>query len=145
MPELLVQGARKFIRYETVITEIRRLVYSDIECAEPISAYDLVCYDGEKIKRANATDTSRMPVFGMAEDSGNIGDKIDVIDTGIVINPSWNFPQSDIGKEIFVDTTMGGFTTTPPSSSGNVIQRIGRILSPNSIYLNPEEDWIIIS
>lgn len=144
MPELIIQGARRFIRYETIVSEVRRLVYSDLECSEPISAYDLVCWDGAKIKRANAADASRMPVLGMAERSGNTGDKIDVVDKGEVVNPSWNFPPSDIGKEIFAGTTMGGFTTTPPSEPGNVVQKIGRIKSTNSIHLDPEEDWFTL-
>jgi hypothetical protein len=43
------------------------------------------------------------------------------------------------GAVYYLATTAGGITTTPPSGSGNVVQRVGRALSATELTFEPGE------
>ena len=43
------------------------------------------------------------------------------------------------GAVYYLATTAGGVTTTPPSGSGNVVQRVGRALSATELTFEPGE------
>lgn len=44
-----------------------------------------------------------------------------------------------LGAVYYLSTTAGGITTTPPSGSGNVVQRIGRAISATEVLFQPQE------
>ncbi len=44
-----------------------------------------------------------------------------------------------LGALYFLSTTAGGITTTAPSGSGNVVQRIGRAISATELLFQPQE------
>ena len=43
------------------------------------------------------------------------------------------------GAVYYLSTTAGGVTTTPPSGSGNVVQRVGRAVSATELTFEPGE------
>ncbi len=43
------------------------------------------------------------------------------------------------GAVYYLSATAGGITTTPPSGSGNVVQRVGRALSATELTFEPGE------
>ena len=43
------------------------------------------------------------------------------------------------GAVYYLATTAGGVTTTPPSGSGNIVQRVGRALSATELTFEPGE------
>lgn len=42
-----------------------------------------------------------------------------------------------IGADYFLSTTAGGYVTTAPSSSGNIVQRVGKALSTTTMSFQP--------
>jgi hypothetical protein len=44
-----------------------------------------------------------------------------------------------LGAVYYLSTTAGGITTTAPSASGNVVQRIGRAISATELLFQPQE------
>jgi hypothetical protein len=48
------------------------------------------------------------------------------------------------GAMYWLNTTVGGVTTTAPSSSGNAVQKIGRASSASSIIFNPSDPYILV-
>lgn len=47
------------------------------------------------------------------------------------------------GNIYYLSTTAGGITTTAPSASGNVVQRVGRALSASEIAFEPGEPVVL--
>lgn len=50
----------------------------------------------------------------------------------------------DVGTPVYLDTTAGGFTTTAPTGSGNIVRVMGYIIGSNKIFFNPSNDWLEI-
>jgi len=49
------------------------------------------------------------------------------------------------GAPIYVSTTNGEFTTTPPSSGGDYVRVVGYTIDSNIIYFNPSGTWVEVS
>lgn len=47
------------------------------------------------------------------------------------------------GSEYFLSTTSGAIATTPPSSSGNVVQSVGYAISPTTLVYKPKTPIIL--
>lgn len=116
-------------------------LYRDIVADESISKYDVLFFDGDRVKRANATDSSRMPCIGMAEVAASLGEVLDIVHKGAIENDNWNWT---IGQTLFVDTVNGAMTTDPPDSAGNLVQEIGRTLSATRIVFDPDERYFTV-
>lgn len=58
-----------------------------------------------------------------------------------VIRADANFPALTIGAAVYASTT-GDIVVTQPSTADYIIRLIGYGLTADSIYFNPENDWI---
>lgn len=96
-----------------------------------------------RILLAQASTYSRMPCFGIAIQSGNTGDTIKVISTGIAtdVQRTEDFSYDDA---IYVSTEKGKLTKTPPGTVGALVQILGRALNSSDFILNPSERIIEI-
>jgi hypothetical protein len=47
------------------------------------------------------------------------------------------------GAMYFLSTTAGGVTSTAPSASGNVVQKLGRALSATEINFEPSDPIVL--
>lgn len=47
-----------------------------------------------------------------------------------------------VGSVYYLDTTAGGQTTTAPSATGNIVQRLGRANATTSIVFQPTDAWV---
>jgi hypothetical protein len=47
-----------------------------------------------------------------------------------------------VGAVYYLDTTAGGVTTTAPSATGNLVQRLGRANSTTALVFQPGETWV---
>lgn len=113
---------------------------------EAISKYDTVYFDGAKIKIADASSINTMPVYGMAnEDIANGEEGYIWVIVGSITNAAWAFAPGEIGKTIFADAVAGGIATTPPAASGNISQRLGRVLATTKITFDPDETYYSIA
>lgn len=119
-----------------VVNELTRFIHDDLPLAELVSKYDVLYWDGDEVGKANATDETRMPAFGMALEDGEAGDNIEVLDKGRISNAAWELASGEI---IFVDTADGDFTTSAPTNAGNVVQRLGRTLDQDTIFFDSDE------
>lgn len=92
---------------------------------------------------AQASTYVRMPCFGISIQSGDAGDTIKVISTGIAtgVAREADFSYDD---EVFVSTEKGQLTKTPPGSAGALVQSLGRALNSSDIILNPSERMVEI-
>lgn len=100
--------------------------------SEALAAGDLVNFwdnsGSRAIRKANAADATK-PAHGFVLEA------IDSAASGIVYTDGHNtavpiasFVAADMGKMLFLSTTGGGVTLTPPSSTGNIVQPVGAIV-----------------
>lgn len=112
---------------------------------EAISAQEVVCKsesDG-RILKASASDWNTMPAFGVAIQSKVADQSIQVIQFGTVTNiaRTEDFNPDD---KIYVSTTAGKATKTPPGAVNNIVQAIGRAINASDIILAIDETTIEI-
>ena len=113
----------------------------ELTTLDTVSPYQVVKVSGANTTvLADASSIATMPAFGLSLDSGNINDVIRVLTSGIVTNPSWAFTPG----EIYVDTTTGEITDTPPSVLSEVIQKLGVALDPTTILFSPDFTYDIV-
>lgn len=108
-----------------------------ITASEAISAGHFVnihASSGAKVRKANATDDTK-PCDGYAPaaiSSAAIGA---VVAPGRVIAGLSGLTP---GADYFLDTTGGAITATPPSTSGNLVQKVGKAVSATKLFFNPQ-------
>lgn len=101
---------------------------------EALNAGDLVRFVDDagtpKVQKADATNTdARLNGVGFAVAAAGVGAAVTVRVAGVADVPSARFDvapaAADVGKRVFVSTTSGQVTLTAPSSSGDIVQRVG--------------------
>jgi len=87
-----------------------------------------------RILKAQANSWSRMPAFGVSRESKKAGKTIEVLQFGVIedISRDADFSYDD---KIFVSTTAGQATSTPPEGTGKIVQSIGRAINSSDIIL----------
>ena len=66
-------------------------------------------------------------------------------DVGLVLFGDVDYTiTGNVGTPVYLDTTAGGFTTTAPTGSGNIVRVMGHIIGSNKIFFNPSNDWLEI-
>jgi len=89
--------------------------------------------DGD-LDEADASDSTTAPCIALALETGT-GEK-EVLLKGFIRDDSWSW--SNIGRPIYLSTTEGEMTETPPSVSGDQVQILGIVKATNMIYFKPE-------
>lgn len=112
---------------------------------ESIPAKSVVCKgesDG-KIYLTEATTWTRMPAFGVAMQTKDADKTIQVLQFGIItsLRRDADFSPDD---KIFVSTTQGIATKTPPEGDGTIVQAIGRAINSSDVILAIDETVIEI-
>ena len=107
--------------YEVVTEEV---------CGQPIDKYRVVIVGNSGLEPAsNSISTHAHRVLGMSLESGNTGDTIQVIVSGIVTNPAWN---NTVGSVIYVGLG-GGLVNVQPTSG--FISMFGVAISKTEILI----------
>lgn len=103
-----------------------------IVASENLAAGDIVnIYNNagtRTVRKANATDATKPAhgfVLASVSSSANASVYFDGQDNVV---PSGSFVAADVGKMLFLSTTAGGVTTTPPVSAGNIVQALGAVV-----------------
>lgn len=82
------------------------------------------------VAKANASDISTSPVIGF------IVEKPTSTSCVVQTEGEFSYPSPLSSNTVyFLDTVGGGITTTPPSSSGNVLQELGTSLNNGSLLI----------
>lgn len=115
------------------------------ESGESITSKEIVCkgeLDG-RIYKASSSGWDRMPAFGVAVQSKSEDQSIQVIQFGTVSNiaRTEDFSWDD---KIYISTTQGKATKTPPGAVGDIVQAIGRAINASDIILAIDETVVEI-
>ncbi|MBD80950.1 MAG: hypothetical protein CL840_18680 [Crocinitomicaceae bacterium] len=81
---------------------------------------------------ADADAASTMPCVALAVETGTGSKKI--VHYGFATNSSWSWTT---GGLIYVSTTSGQLTQTPPTGTGDQVQIVGYATSATTIFFNP--------
>lgn len=105
-----------------------------------ITIGDLLYFKSDgKVYQADANGSSTYPVMGLALATANSGSN-NVLLHGIYKDVNrYNFT---VGGVVYLSTTAGAETQTPPSATDNVIQVVGIAIHADRIYFNPSPDYI---
>ena len=90
------------------------------------------------LEKANDTGLNAV---GVAMASGSVGESIEVLYQGTyqVNFIEESLSSSDIGKRVFVSSTNGQATITPPTASGKTLIQLGYLRNTNgTCYINPQ-------
>ena len=99
-----------------------------------IGAYKVVYITGSNgnlptIGLADA-DTASMPAFGLTTSSSNNGDEVDIITFGNIKGVDTS--TLSVGDVLYVSTTAGEYTVTPPTGNTTKLQNIGMVVKSDS-------------
>ncbi len=104
-----------------------------------------VCYLASGTVFAKAVGTAEATTKGMlAMSTGTIGSNTSGLFLlhGLMRFDSWTWTATN---ELYVAEVAGSPTATKPSSSGDVIRKIGYAYDVDTIYFHPSENYIILS
>lgn len=107
--------------------------------ATGISAALFVASDGN-LEEADATDDTAMPCSALALEAGT--GSVEILRQGYMRNDSWSWTP---GGMLYVSTTAGALTQTPPNGSGEMVQIVGVAESATVIFFNPEYTMIEVA
>jgi len=91
-----------------------------------------------RILKAQATTWNRMPAIGIARESKSAGETIKVEQFGLAENIARD-ADFNYDDKIFVSTTAGKATSTPPEGVGKIVQSLGRAKNSSSIILEIDQ------
>jgi hypothetical protein len=103
-----------------------------------------VCYHDfadNELKLADADGSGTYPARGIAVTSGTDGNALTILTEGFVRNDAWNWSAGNI----YISTTAGAITQTAPSTSGNIVQRIGYAVSADVAYFNFNVPYLTVA
>jgi len=108
-----------------------------LPASEALTANDVInIYDDSgtvKVRKADATDAT-MPVHGYVKDNVTMGS-----DATVYLDGPLPGTGLTVGSSYFLSETAGLVTTTPPTTSGSVWQRVGVAISATQIEFEPEQ------
>ncbi len=104
------------------------------------SISDILYLSTNGYEKALANSVNTLPCVVLRLEKGT-GRK-SILLRGFIRNDSWNFNKGDI---LYADTiTAGSITNIKPSSTGDIVQIVGRAIASNIIYFNPSYDYYTI-
>jgi hypothetical protein len=111
-----------------------------ITAGENLSAGDVlkIGVDG-KYYKANASYSSGVPAVALAIENINVNSTGRALVKGYWLDTSKNYI---VGGDLYLSTTAGDITQTPPTSDGNQIQKLGIALTNNLIEFNPDQTYM---
>ena len=118
------------------------------DCIRFVTSSDSGLTAGRIIK-SSATNVASGEVVGIAKTSGSQGSTIQVVSMGRANVKFSSAPASTLnGQTVFLSTASGQGTTTPPSSAGNSVVKLGKITGADNSTTTPlcliDIDQIII-
>lgn len=89
--------------------------------------------------KADANGSGTYPAVGIATATSSTGNPTTVLVRGVFRDDggtSWT-----VGGNLYLSTTAGGLTSTPPTTTGDKIQVIGTALAAHTVYVHPGTDY----
>ena len=76
---------------------------------------------------ADASNSSKMPAFGLAYANANNQAAVDIVSFGTLGDIKTDYSGWSLGDILYVSTTAGTLTNSAPAGESNLIQNIGKI------------------
>lgn len=89
--------------------------------------------------KADANGSGTYPAVGIATATATTGNATTVLIRGVFRDDggtSWT-----VGGNLYLSTTAGGLTSTPPATTGDKVQVIGTALAAHTVYVHPGTDY----
>ena len=124
------------------IGDLRGAVLFKAQAGENVSKGDVVYISGISgnttvVSKADADDASKMPAFGIVATTTTSGQPVDIYTQGIL--SGLDTSSYSEGDELFVSTTAGALTDTPPTGETSKLQKIAKVTrsdnSAGSIFI----------
>ena len=110
-------------------------------CAEAVTAGDFVNVFNDagtpKVRRADATTAGKHAHGFVLEDAD-----LDAT-AAVYFEAVNNMVTGHVAGDVFLDTTPGAATATPPNGSGNIVQRLGVASSATSINVEFGQYYVL--
>jgi hypothetical protein len=112
-----------------------------MNAGETVAQWDLVRVhsDGEW-HLADADAAGEQEAVAIAAAAGTDGNAMTVLTKGTVRNDAWNWT---IGGALYLSATAGGLTQTAPSTATHVVQKVGRALTADIIWFDPDSTTLV--
>lgn len=86
--------------------------------------------------------SSSSGMLGFLSNNSSIGNPVKVVTPNSYIrNDAWSW---SIGSPLYISTTQGGLTHTPPSGTDDVVRVVGYAVASNIIYFYPEAGYLTV-
>lgn len=79
------------------------------------------------VSKADADDANKMPAFGLAGSTVSLNAAVEIVTFGSLLGLDTSTPSWSLGDELYVSTTAGTLTNSPPTGSSSQIQKIGKV------------------
>jgi len=76
---------------------------------------------------ADADDASSMPAFGLAATTAADNNNLEIVTFGSLKGIQTDYAGWALGDTLYISTTAGALTNTPPAGEGSLIQNIGSV------------------
>ena len=130
------------------IGDLRGAVVFNAQAGEAIDKGEVVYVSGISgntpvVALADADDANKMPAFGLALESATLNTTLAVVTFGTISGVDTDTPGFSLGDTLYVSTTPGGLTNSPPTGESSLIQNIGKVqrvhVSSGSIKVGTRE------
>ena len=120
------------VEAEEFIGDLRGAVLFKAQAGEAISKGQAVYISGISgnttiVSLADADDAAKMPAFGVAAEAASLNNPVDIYTFGTLSNIDTSTPGWSLGDEVFVSTTAGTLTNTPPTGESSLLQKMGKV------------------
>jgi len=118
------------VEADEFIGDLRGAVLFKAQAGETLAKGDVVYVSGISgnttiVSKADADDAAKMPAFGVVAVAANSGNPVDIYTFGTLSN--LNTLAFSLGDILYVSTTAGQLTATPPTGESALIQNIAKV------------------
>ena len=116
------------------------LVFGDLCYRENTSSTNI------EMKKANATSSTLMNCVAIAVETINSGNTGKFLLMGTIEYSGWSFSYTTFGTGVFVAAgSYGDLTTSNPNTADDIVQKVGWVLTYNTIFFNPSNEGYLLN
>ena len=118
------------VEADEFIGDLRGALLFKAQAGEALSKGDVVYISGISgnttvVSKADADDSAKMPAFGVAAAAATLNSAVDIYTFGTLSGIDTSSYSE--GDELYVSTTAGALTSTAPTGSGSLLQKIAKV------------------
>lgn len=118
----------------------RNKIALQLTAGEDIAQYDVVYLSAnDTVKKADADAEATAKVMALALAAVSNGNSGYFLIIGDITNVGWAWTA---GANLYLSTTAGVITATPPSGSGDIVIRLGFAINATKIFFNPSPEYL---